>query len=69
MSTAALPTVPASSARSLRLSIGWQRHKRAGLMAALFLLLIGIPMALLTVKSSYTAEAVFQVAPAYQKTM
>ncbi len=63
------PSISIASARSLRPAVGWQRHKRAGLVAALLLLLIGIPLALFTVKSSYTAEAVFQVAPAYQKTM
>ena len=62
-------TTPASSARSLRPAIGWQRHKRVGIIIALLLLLIGIPFILLKVKSTYTSEAIFQVAPAYQKTL
>ena len=63
------PETNIPSGRNLRPAIGWQRHKRVGLMAALFLLLIGIPMVFLMVKSTYTAEAIFQVAPAYQKTL
>jgi succinoglycan biosynthesis transport protein ExoP len=59
----------ASPARSLRPGIAWQRHAKVGIIAALTLLLIGIPLVLLKVKSTYTAEAVFQVAPSYQKTM
>lgn len=58
-----------SSARSLRPSVGWQRHKRVGIIVALALLLVGIPAIFLKVQSQYVAEAVFQVAPAYQKNM
>ena len=47
----------------------WQRHKRVGIALALLLLIIGIPLIFLKVRSQYTAEAVFQVAPAYQKNM
>ena len=60
---------PASSGRSLRPGVAWQRHRRVGIILALVVLLIGIPMVLLTVKSSYNAEAVFQVSPSYQKTL
>jgi capsular exopolysaccharide synthesis family protein len=63
------PTPLAASARSLRPGIGWQRHKRAGILVAMLLLCVAIPLILLKVKSTYTAEAVFQVAPAYQKTL
>ncbi len=59
----------AASARSLRPGIAWQRHRKVGILVALVLLLIGIPLVILTVKSSYSAEAVFQVSPSYQKTM
>ena len=63
------PEFKASPARSLRPAIAWQRHRMVGIVIALVLLLIGIPLALLMVKSSYSAEAVFQVSPSYQKTM
>ncbi len=59
----------ASPARSLRPAIAWQRHRKVGIIVALVLLLVGIPLSLLMVKSSYSAEAVFQVSPSYQKTM
>jgi Mrp family chromosome partitioning ATPase/capsular polysaccharide biosynthesis protein len=59
----------ASPARSLRPGVAWQRYRSVGIIVALAVLLIGIPLALLTVKSSYSAEAVFQVSPSYQKTM
>jgi len=61
--------VTIASGRNLRPSIGWQRHKRVGIVVALLLLLIGFPLVFKLVKSTYMAEAIFQVAPAYQKTM
>ncbi len=63
------PEFIAVPARSLRPVVAWQRHRRIGIVVALAMLLIGIPLALLLVKSSYNAEAVFQVSPSYQKTM
>lgn len=63
------PEIAMTSGRTLRLGVSWQRHKRAGIVAALLLLLSGIPLIFLLVKSTYTAEAIFQVAPAYQKTL
>jgi Mrp family chromosome partitioning ATPase len=63
------PEFTASPARSLRPGIAWQRHRWVGIIAALMLLLIGIPFALLNVKSTYSAEAVFQVSPSYQKNL
>jgi polysaccharide biosynthesis transport protein len=59
----------ASPARSLRPAVAWQRHRMLGIIAAIVLLLVGIPATLLKVKSTYNAEAVFQVAPSYQKNM
>jgi Mrp family chromosome partitioning ATPase len=59
----------ATPARSLRPGIAWQRHRKVGIVLALLLLLIGTPIVWLTVKSSYSAEAVFQVSPSYQKTL
>lgn len=63
------PEIAITSGRTLRPAVSWQRHKRVGIFAALLLLLSGIPLIFLLVKSTYTAEAVFQVAPAYQKTL
>jgi polysaccharide biosynthesis transport protein len=63
------PEFKASPARRLRPAIAWQRHRMAGIIAALVVLLTGVPCAWFMVKSSYTAEAVFQVAPTYQKTL
>jgi Mrp family chromosome partitioning ATPase len=63
------PEFKATPARSLRPAIAWQRHRKVGLVVALVLLLIGIPLVLLKVKSSYSAEAVFQVSPSYQKVL
>jgi succinoglycan biosynthesis transport protein ExoP len=63
------PETNIPSGRTLRPAIGWQRHRRVGLIAALLLLLLGTPLVFLLVKSTYTAEAIFQVAPAYQKTL
>ena len=62
-----VPEFKASPARSLRPGIAWQRYRLVGVIVALALLLIGIPVVMLTVKSTYSAEAVFQVSPSYQK--
>ena len=59
----------ATPARSLRPGIAWQRYRKVGLIVALALLLLGTPLVMLLVKSSYGAEAVFQVSPSYQKVM
>lgn len=63
------PELITPSGRNLRPAVGWQRHKGAGILAALLVLLAGIPLVFLLVKSTFIAEAVFQVAPAYQKTL
>lgn len=63
------PEFKSSTSRNLRPAVGWKRHKRVGIVVAMVLLLIGVPLVFLTVKSQYLAEAVFQVAPAYQKNM
>ncbi|MDH4390578.1 MAG: AAA family ATPase [Aquabacterium sp.] len=46
-----------------------QRHWRLGLVAALLLLLLGLPVVWIKGQSSYQAESVFQVYPAYQKNL
>mgnify|MGYP000406172545 FL=1 len=58
-----------SPARKLRLSIAWQRYRAVGVAVAVVVMLIGIPLVMLMVKSTYSAEAVFQVSPSYQKVM
>lgn len=55
--------------RSLRPLIGLKRHSRMGLIVALLVLLIGIPVVWIKGTSYYLAEATFQVAPSYQKTL
>jgi Mrp family chromosome partitioning ATPase len=63
MDTNALPGIGLKPLLSLR------RHFRAGLVAALLVLLAGIPVAWIKGRSYYVAEAVFQVAPAYMKNL
>lgn len=55
--------------RSLRPLIGLKRHGRKGLIIALLVLLIGLPVVWIKGTSYYLAEATFQVAPSYQKTL
>ena len=49
--------------------LSFQRHARAGLMAGLLVLMLGLPLVWIFGQSSYTAEAVFQVSPNYMKTL
>ena len=63
MDTNSLPGIGLKPLLSLR------RHFRAGLVAALLVLLAGIPVAWIKGRSHYVAEAVFQVAPAYMKNL
>lgn len=60
---------PLSLKRSLRFRVAWQRHKLAGFLAALLLMVAGTTAIFLKVRSSYSVEAVFQVAPSYQKNL
>lgn len=55
--------------RSLRPLIGWKRHGRMGAIVALLVLLIGAPVVWIKGASYYVAQAVFQVAPTYQKNL
>ncbi len=63
------PEFEASASRSIRPVVGWERYKRVGITVALVLLLVGIPLIFLKIKSEYIAEAIFQIAPSYQKNM
>ncbi|MCG9094843.1 GumC family protein [Laribacter hongkongensis] len=49
--------------------LSFQRHARAGLIAGLLVLMLGLPLVWIFGQSSYTAEAVFQVSPNYMKTL
>lgn len=55
--------------RGLRPFLSWKRHGRASAWVALLLVLLGLPMVWIKGASYYIAEAVFQVAPSYQKTL
>ncbi len=57
------------AARSPRPLIGLKRHGRIGALIALVLVLAGIPIVWVKGQSRYTAEAIFQVAPSYQKNL
>lgn len=61
--TGALPGIGIKPLLSLK------RHWRAGIAAALLVLLAGIPVAWIKGRSHYVAEAVFQVAPTYMKNL
>jgi succinoglycan biosynthesis transport protein ExoP len=55
--------------RRIRPLLSLQRHWRVGLVAAMLLLLLGLPVVWIKGQSSYYAESVFQVFPAYQKNL
>lgn len=63
MDTTTLPGVGIKPLLSLR------RHWRAAIVAAVIVLLAGIPFAWIKGRSFYVAEAVFQVAPTYMKNL
>lgn len=58
-----------SPARSFRPVISWQRYGRIGLIISIVILLMGIPLVWIKGASFYMAEAIFQVAPSYQKNL
>lgn len=55
--------------RGLRPFLSWKRHGRASALVALLVVLLGLPMVWIKGTSYYIAEAVFQVAPNYQKNL
>lgn len=57
------------TARRPRPLIGWQRYSQIGIIAAIFIFLIGLPLVWIKGQSFYIAEATFQVAPTYQKNL
>lgn len=59
----------APATRGLRPLIGWKRYSPIGLIFSLIVLIVGIPIAWVKGTSTYTAEGIFQVAPAYQKNL
>jgi succinoglycan biosynthesis transport protein ExoP len=61
--TAALPKI------GVKPLLSWRRHRRAGLVAALLVILIGTPIAWIKGRSHWVAESVFQVAPSYMKNL
>ncbi|MEY2688439.1 MAG: hypothetical protein RL375_2637 [Pseudomonadota bacterium] len=65
-STLDIEQLPGLGIKPLR-SLG--RHLRAGLAAAGLVLLLGMPFAWIKGRSSYNAEAVFQVAPSFMKNL
>lgn len=61
--TAALPKI------GIKPLLSWRRHWRAGIVAALLVVLAGTPIAWFKGRSHWVAESVFQVAPAYMKNL
>lgn len=57
------------SGRGLRPFLSWKRHGRVSSGVALLVVLLGLPIVWIKGASYYIAEAVFQVAPSYQKTL
>ncbi len=66
---ASLPDPPALKGRGIRPLLSLSRHWRLGLVVAAVLLLAGAPLVWLKGVSTYTAEAVFQVSPNYQRNL
>jgi succinoglycan biosynthesis transport protein ExoP len=60
---------PSSPGRGLHPLRSLQRHWRKSLMAAIFVVLAGVPFVWLKGGSTFSAETVFQVYATYQKTM
>ncbi len=55
--------------RGLHPALSLRRHGRTSFWVALAVLLLGLPMIWMKGKSQYMTEAVFQVAPSYQKNL
>lgn len=69
MQASASQDPPAPKGRSINPLLSLSRHWRRGVLAAALLLSVGIPLVWLKGVSTYTAEAVFQVSPIYQRTL
>lgn len=63
------PEPPALKGRGIRPLLSLCRHWRLGLLAATVLFMVGVPVVWFKGVSTYTAEAVFQVSPIYQRNL